>query len=188
MRGFPHHARAAEAETARRLVHETAGALRYEESVEAKRRWLAVLDDFYACLRDAKATVLYDALARLRRGDAGGLDLVLGFLEADPLFSRSGYMKEGALRALKRVALEPQDGDRLRLILVAALHRPARREFRDYCLLAAALADVSPGGATLRAEVAGPATNPDAMFRHRAGWMLAAIDARHPRRGRCGQT
>ncbi len=188
MRGFPHHARAAEAETARRLVHETAGALRYEESVEAKRRWLAVLDDFYACLRDAKPTVLYDALARLRRGDAGGLDLVLGFLEADPLFSRSGYMKEGALRALKRVALEPQDGDRLRLILVAALHRPARREFRDYCLLAAALADVSPGGATLRAEVAGPATNPDAMFRHRAGWMLAAIDARHPRRGRCGQT
>ena len=183
MRGFPYHARAAEAETARRLVHETAGALRYEESVEAKRRWLA--------LRLPARRQAHGSIRRLGRpspGDAGGLDLVLGFLEADPLFFRSGYMKEGALRALKRVALEPQDVDRLRLILVSALHRPARREFRDYCWLAAALADVSPGGVTLRAEVAGLATDPDAGLRRRAGWMLAAIDARHSRRGRRGQT
>jgi hypothetical protein len=57
------------------------------------------------------------------------------FLELDPMFLRSGYIKEEMLRKLKRSALLEKRKERLRAVLIDAVNSRGTREFRRYCRL-----------------------------------------------------
>lgn len=58
------------------------------------------------------------------------------FLEVDPWFFRSGYLKERLIRGLKAAPRDERDNLRLRNIIWNVANGPNRREFRKYCSLA----------------------------------------------------
>lgn len=66
-------------------------------------------------------------------------DFAITFLEMDPMYFGSGYIKERLLRRLKSADLNGQERARLIAVLVDAVQRRGQREFRDYCRLAAVL-------------------------------------------------
>jgi hypothetical protein len=67
---------------------------------------------------------------------------MLDFLEADPNFHRSGYMKEKLLTELKRRRLDPHEVGRLQQIILAVVQKDDhRREFLRYCRVAANVDD-----------------------------------------------
>ena len=93
------------------------------------------------------------------------------FLEVDPWFFRSGYLKERLLRALKGADLNSEECDRLNRVLVAVVDSRERREFRDYCRLAAKVATTA-----LRAELQLRVASQDERLRRRAIEMLRYLD------------
>lgn len=64
-------------------------------------------------------------------------EFVICFLEVDPRFFRSGYIKQVILTRLKRSVLCEHDQRRLRGVCVDAVSRRGGREFKYYCRLAA---------------------------------------------------
>ena len=76
-----------------------------------------------------------ETLDALRAGDRDAIEGALAFLEADPYFFRSGYLKETILRALKRAPLNGRDEARLQMIVLRALEGRYKREFKFYARL-----------------------------------------------------
>ncbi|GAA5481801.1 hypothetical protein [Haloferula sargassicola] len=92
-------------------------------------------------------------LADLRGSDRQAIDEAILFLEVDPWYFRSGYLKERLIRGLKAAQLTERDRKRLRNVIWNVAGGKNRREYRDYCSLAAVvgncdlvrlLEDVSP--------------------------------------------
>lgn len=77
-----------------------------------------------------------DARKRMVSGEREVIEDALLFLEVDPWFFRSGYLKERVLRHLKSAALTERDRARLRNVIDSVTQGPSRRELRDYCRLA----------------------------------------------------
>lgn len=71
--------------------------------------------------------------------DPIALEFCIQFLEEDPMFFRSGYIKEDLISRLKRAALKKMDKSRIQQICTAAVQRNGRREYRRYCHLAASI-------------------------------------------------
>jgi len=69
------------------------------------------------------------------------IEFVVCFLEVDPHFFRSGYLKQDLLTRIKRSKLTAPIKRRLHAVLLDAVHRRGTREFKYYCRLAAAVAD-----------------------------------------------
>src|SRR5262245_27006935 len=69
------------------------------------------------------------------------LEFAVCFLEVDPWFYRSGYLKQIFLSRLKRSDLDEAIKGRLRMVLLDAVDRRGTREFRYYCRLAAVIGD-----------------------------------------------
>jgi hypothetical protein len=93
------------------------------------------------------------------------------FLEADPWFFRSGYLKVRLLRALKRSTLSARERERLRQVIVAVVDSRHRQEFRAYGQLAARIAtDDLHHDLRVRLE------SSDAEVRRRAAWMLTYVE------------
>ena len=79
-------------------------------------------------------------LERLRSGDRQAVERAIQYLEEDPWMHRSGYLKERLIRGLKRATRTHRDDIRLQRVVWNVANGPFRREFRDYCSLAAAVA------------------------------------------------
>lgn len=77
-------------------------------------------------------------LARLGEDDPDAVAAAILFLEADPMFFRSGYIKETILRRLKHVSLTARQTEALARLVVRSLDRGGRREFHGYARLAGA--------------------------------------------------
>lgn len=71
------------------------------------------------------------------------LEFVITFLEIDPMFFRSGYIKEDMLIKLKRTKLNKKQEERVLSILVDAAENRGSREFKRYCRLAKNIATES---------------------------------------------
>lgn len=112
-----------------------------------------------------------EALDRVRNGDGGGVDLLVDFLEADPIFYRSGYVKEQLIRRLKRAPLDPGQAKRLRGVVIGIVLTRDAREFRHYGRLAHRVDTPA-----LRDELRIIAGGSDAGQRRRATWMLEALE------------
>ena len=93
------------------------------------------------------------------------------YLEMDPMYFRSGYIKGMLLQKLKAVKFDNSETARLTAVLIDAIRNRGQREFRRYCRLAAVMQ---------RPEVLEEAVrlseSPDGRVASRAKMMLRYID------------
>jgi hypothetical protein len=169
---FPYELRAREAREAHRAVHTTFAQLRRRDDRNdpATVAWLTAIARFREAVEAAYPPGFWDDVARLEKGDVEALETAIQFLEADPYFDRSGYVKADLLRLIKRLPLTSEQAERLRAVVIDAVERRGGREFRAYCRLARRL-----DGPELREALSRQATSGDADIRRRAGWMLHVL-------------
>lgn len=163
-------ARARQVEEARRAVHET--WRRRGQSQSAWQTWSEAAAAFHRALDAAYPPGFRETFHRLKSGEADDLEPLIAFVEADPIFFRSGYMKADCIRLLKRQNLTEHEADRLRQALLKVVDQRDRREFRHFCRLARAV-DSPDLRAALRERLL---THPDPNVRRRAGWALHACE------------
>lgn len=155
---FPYAARALEVEDAHKALRSSFG--------NAKK-----IERFYAALRAAYPADFWSHLADLRAGNTTHIETAICFLEADPVFFRSGYAKADVLRAIKRLPLTPSQMDRLRTVVLKVTATRGCREFRHYCNLARRV-----DGTGFREALAELLASGDPAVARRARWALSAID------------
>jgi hypothetical protein len=68
--------------------------------------------------------------------DPEAIEDAILFLEVDPWYFRSGYLKERLIKGLKAADLDYRDRLRLRNVIWSVAKGKNRREFRNYCSLA----------------------------------------------------
>lgn len=107
---------------------------------------------------------------RLESDHPQAIERAIQFLEVDPMFVRSGYMKEKFLRRLKRAFLSAEQQERLRKVILARVSGGGRREYRDYCRLARVLTTPE-----FKIEVEKLLKVGDENIKERAKWLLDAI-------------
>ena len=115
---------------------------------------------------------LQRGLALLAAGDAKVIESAVTFLEVDPLFHRSGYIKADLLRHLKRAQLSEDQKSRLRKVVMARVQGPDSREFRHYSRIARVIADAS-----LRNALQASQDSTDPVEARHAKWILQALDS-----------
>jgi len=108
------------------------------------------------------------------------LEFVVCFLEVDPWFFGSGYLKELFLTRLKRSDLDDAIKERLRAVMVDAVERRGTREFKYYCRLAAVI-----GGESLVSSLEKASASTDGAVARRAKRMLETIRQRQRSRPSC---
>ncbi len=74
---------------------------------------------------------------RIKEGDREVIEDAILFLDVDPWYDRSGYLKERLVDSLRGAPLTDQDKARIRQIVINMASGQNRREFRRYCSLAA---------------------------------------------------
>ena len=130
----------------------------------------ATAERFWATLDAAYPHGFWDDVQRLRAGDAVGLKTALGFLEADPMFFRTGYLKTWLSRAIKPLMLKLSDTKRLQSVVLSVVDSRDDRDFRAFCRLAKKVDD-----ADLREQLTRRLDSSDVDIRRRARWVLEAL-------------
>ena len=117
-----------------RRIHITC-AIRYQGDA-AMQAWHDATNAWHA--RSSEIDYLWgdDFMEQVRLGDRQAMEDALVYLEVDPWYHRSGYLKERLIRAVKRAPLNDRDMMRLRNVVWNVAHGMNRREFRNYCSLA----------------------------------------------------
>ena len=69
------------------------------------------------------------------------LEFIITYLEVDPWYPNSGYIKQYMLRKIKRMTFTPQQLIRLKIVLEDAVEQRPHMEFKSYCSLAHVIAD-----------------------------------------------
>src|SRR5947209_20218434 len=101
-------------------------------SSEYHRVW----EEYIAAVDAAYPPDFDEDFVRLRgRTDLKALETAVAFLEADPFFDRTGYMKEKLLRYVRGYQLTPAYVDRLQQVILNVVDDHYCREFREYCRL-----------------------------------------------------
>ena len=134
-----------------------------EVTREAHRLWYAAIDAAYPPGFDQDA-------ARLHAGDAAGLEGSLAFLEADPFFYRTGYIKAKMIRHITRLPLTHLQEKRLRQVVLTVVDARDDRDFRAFCRLARRV-----DAPALREQLTARLASGDADIRRRARWVLEAL-------------
>jgi len=171
---FPYAERAAAVEAARKTVDETVRRVtrRHDPADPATATWEAAVARFHAAVAVAYPPDFETIFSRLREGDPSSIESAIGFLEADPWFFRSGYVKAKLVKLIKRLPLKPEQVRRLQAVIVNVVDGRDRREFRDYCRLARYI-----DGLELRQSLETRLTCSDEGARRRAAWVLVALGA-----------
>ena len=91
---------------------------------------------FDAALERAYPQGFWEAYPRLTSGDPDSIEVAIAFLEDDPWFFRTGYVKGGLIRALKKLCLTKPQAERLREVVVRTVDAGDRPRFREFCHLA----------------------------------------------------
>jgi hypothetical protein len=161
------------------------------DDLPAVGAWHAAADSSHAANQAVYPPGFWDDFKRLHGGDSAVLETAIQFLEADPWFFRSGYIKEYLIRFVIRCELSDEQAARLRDVVMHAIEERDRREFRRYCRLARRVTTLEfraeleylarrrytlPISETLRRDK--PLVRHDARLRQRAQWALAYIDGR----------
>jgi hypothetical protein len=107
----------------------------------------------------------------LAEGDPNAIETAVAFLESDPHFHRSGYIKADILRYLKRADLDERQKERLRRVVLDRVKGPDTREFRRYCRIATVL-----DTGWFRQSLIDQLENPDPVMKRHAEWVLRALD------------
>lgn len=79
---------------------------------------------------------LQKATALLAKNDPAIIETGVSFLEADPWFFRSGYIKADLLQRFRRAPLTEDQKTRLQKVIMDRIYGEDRREFKYYCRIA----------------------------------------------------
>ena len=131
--------------------------------MEAHRLW-------YTAIENAYLPSFGEDVERLRTGDASGMEGAVAFLEADPLFYRTGYIKSKLIRYIKRPMLTPEHMRRLQQVVLAVVDKRDDRDFRAYCRLARKV-----DAPALREQLMRRLAHDDPKIRRRARWVMEAL-------------
>lgn len=135
-----------------------------ERVIEAARR-------LYDAAREAAYPAgFWESYQRLCTGDVIGLEAATEFLEADPWFPNSGYIKVKLIRHIKPPMLTPSDKTRLQAVVLHMVETRHGQEFNAYKQLARKVDD-----AFLREQLAQRLKSSDADTQRRARWVLEAL-------------
>jgi hypothetical protein len=169
-RHFDQSQRSANVNDAQKVLNTVARLLCNHPSVpELRDLHREAANRFHLAIAAAYPRDFWDDYDRLRGGDASGLETAVRFLESDPWFFRSGYVKADLIRFIKRLDLAPEYVARLRQVVLAAIDSRDRREFRSYCRLAQKV-----NAPEWRNEVSRRLQTEDEGIRRRARWVLEA--------------
>lgn len=149
--------------------------VRAKDSLTARKKLLKI---WRAAIADAYPPGFWEDVERLRNRNPAGLPITIEFLEADPWFFRTGYVKEKLIRYLLRFHLSERDAARLRKVVLAAVDQRYRREFREYCRLARKV-DVPE----LRQQLRERLVQGNSDIKRRTQWMLDGLETGVPRFG-----
>lgn len=176
MRGFDYQKHANEVNAAHDELHTAFARLvdRKNQDDPRTQRWLTAIQVFRAALARAYPQALQEVADGELPASELSTNMMLDFIEADPIFYRSGYLKEKVLRQLKTRELSEKEAERLRRsILAVVLHTGVKREFRYYCRAAPHVASEA-----FRRDLEALERSDDASVQLRANWVLAALAGR----------
>lgn len=149
-------------------------ANRNDEDDPRTKRWRTAINAFRAALARAYPEALRQVADGKSPASELSTNMMLDFIEADPVFYRSGYLKEKVLRQLKKQEFSEEEAERLRRsILAVVLHTGGRREFLYYCRAAPQVASDA-----FRRNLETLERSDDAGVRLRANWVLAGLQGR----------
>ena len=169
--GFPYADRAQAVEAARRACIDATGGCSERRRTDAMRAAFAEASrNFHAALASAYPPDFWSNLERLRSGDLDSVDAAIEFLEADPMFFRSGYTKSKIATALRRVSLRPEQKERIIDAVLSMIDRRDGREYREIFKLSSTVADER-----LISELKLRLDSPDCEVSRRARWMLNTV-------------
>ncbi|WP_077106906.1 hypothetical protein [Agrobacterium sp. DSM 25558] len=140
-------------------------------AVNASPRAPELLKRFSNAIDAAYPPGFWEHYDRLKNGDARGVEMAIEFLEADPWFFRSGYIKANLARFLKHVRLSNHQVRRLEKVLLKIVDERNTQEFRNYCRLACIIATPA-----LIEALKERLTDESLPRRLRATWMLSTIE------------
>lgn len=103
----------------------------------------ALREALYSTWQELRNPLFDEAWRRLREGDGSMADVAVQFLEEDPYFASTGYWKQYVIKSLRALDLPEDLVKRLRDVCLTVVDKGDRREFREYCRLAALIADES---------------------------------------------
>jgi hypothetical protein len=115
-------------------IHETVKFR--DRSPSANEAWQRACEDFHS-YESRLSPYLERVSGDSDYKDQETIEFVISFLELDPRFFHSGYIKEEMLRKIGRAELNSKQIMRLRVVLLDAIQRRGGREFRRYCRVAA---------------------------------------------------
>ena len=181
-----------QAAEAARAVYSKARALhwRFRLDSEASSLYAEAQKCYWRLIGEAYPPTFDQDLVRLGEGDPSGLESIVTFLEADPIFDGTGYLKERLSRLLRDVELPAEYAQRLQAVVLSVVDRRDGREFRDYCRLARKvdspefreqlnqrLTRAWPVARFLTDDLPALmlAAQEDRAVRRRAGWVLEAL-------------
>ncbi len=141
------------------------------KSANHRKRWAEACHQFHSSYdKLAFPGGLGEAKKKLVAGDSATIESAVQFLEVDPIFFRSGYIKEEILEHLSRSELSDGQKRRLREVILQRIRDTrTRREFRRYCRLAPKVSDPD-----FEAEVAA-LVGPSGVKPKHAQWVLDRI-------------
>jgi len=111
-----------------------------DRDVVHRRAWEQACKEFHS-YSSSLDTFFERACDDDRYSDRDLIEFAICFLEVDPMFFRSGYLKQIVITRLKRSELREGDKSRLRGVVWDAVNRRGTREFKYYCRMATKLAD-----------------------------------------------
>lgn len=122
-----------------RIAHEAVHFTfaRRHESAAAKEAWIMAAQahrDLYRL--EVWPNGLQEKILGLKERELDAIEFAVRFLEEDPWFFRSGYLKEEIIQHLGQCPRTALQDERLRMVVLQRCEGPTRREFRRYCRLA----------------------------------------------------
>lgn len=132
-----------EVERAENRHHERIHATfsRRTESDRAWKDWEEVASAWHAQRYPTTKMWENGFLTDLRASNRQAIEEAILYLEVDPWYFRSGYLKERLIRGLKAANLTERDRRRLWNVIWNVAGGRNRREFRNFCSLAAVVGD-----------------------------------------------
>jgi hypothetical protein len=141
----------------------------YEERV----LWQEAAEVFHRVINEAYPSGFEEDFRHLLSGSKEGLEGAIAFLEFDPWFFRTGYLKAELIRLVCKLPLSDDESQRLEMVVINAIDLRDRREFRWYCKLAKKI-----NSSTLRKKVEERLLSSDKSVCRRSRWVLSAISDR----------
>ncbi len=169
---FPYARRAEEAWLAHEEAHRAFRVMnrRHDDTDPATKAWNSALERFRAAMAVVYPPGFWVAYENLPNGDQDSIEVAIAFLEADPWFFRSGYVKADLIRQLKRLPLSHDQASRLGQVVLNLVDQRDGREFRWYCRLARHI-----DGPDLRNQLERRLRDANGNVRRRAGWVLDVL-------------